>query len=300
MRELFSPDPHALLFALLLEVADVPAWWRGYLVSRLIYPPLHPVAWIYRAAAAFARPGGLARGVAALLAAAAPALIGAVLFRAARGPEWWWTLAEGYLLKLSFSITHVTYGCMRGYAEGRPAEAVAQFVRRRLSGDPHLVHSACIETAAESLVDSFISPLFYYLLLGLPGAWLQRAVNTADGAVGFKHYGRAGLPSAAADTALNYMPARIAALLLLSQGVADPAALRQRNAVESVNARWPIAAAAAALGVSLEKQGHYKVGQGPPPTPIDVAKALALVHAAAALYAAPMALATYAAYYYIH
>ncbi|MEM1637262.1 MAG: cobalamin biosynthesis protein [Pyrobaculum sp.] len=294
MRELFAPDPHALLFALALELVDVPAWWRGYLVSRLIYPPLHPVAWIYKAAAAFAKPGGLARGIAALLAAAVPAVAGAVLFRAVRGPEWWWTLAEGYLLKLSFSITHVTYGCMRGYAEERPAEAVSQFVRRKLGGEPHLVHSACIEAAAESLVDSFVSPLFYYLLLGLPGAWLQRAVNTADGAVGFKHYGRAGLPSAAADTALNYIPARMTALLLLIHGAADLAALRQRNAVESINARWPIAAAAAALGVSLEKRGHYKVGQGPPPTAADVARGIALVHTAAALYALLTALSALA------
>lgn len=277
---MFSPDPYALSFALLLELLDRPTWWRGHLVTPLIHPALHPVSLVYRLGVPLVKPGGVARGVAVLFIVVVPMTAAAMLFKWVRGEELWWSLAEGYLLKLSFSITHVTYGCIKAYSSGCPYRAVKEFVRRPLSpGDRWLINSACVETAAESLVDSYISPLVWYLLLGLPGAWLQRAINTADGLIGFKDFGPAGAPAAILDTAMNYLPARATAAFLLMSEIRCVEALGRE--VGSINAKWPISAIATAMGIRLEKRGHYAVGCGTLPTEVEVAYALWLIHTTA-------------------
>jgi adenosylcobinamide-phosphate synthase len=90
----------ALLVALALELLDWPRWWRGYLVSRLIPPQIHPVSLFYRAVSPLAHGGGLARGVA--VAATAPlgalAVWGLTQAIAAVPPPLSYLL-EGYLLK---------------------------------------------------------------------------------------------------------------------------------------------------------------------------------------------------------
>ncbi|ACB39234.1 CobD/CbiB family cobalamin biosynthesis protein [Pyrobaculum neutrophilum] len=277
-------DAAALAFALALEALDVPAWWRGYLVTRLIHPALHPVSLVYRAASPLAKPGGVGRGLAVLAAGLAVGLAPALLAHWAKphlgllGP-----LVEGYLLKLSFGVAHIVYPCGRDADLRRVAQ---QFVRRDLSSaSGGHVRSACLEAAAESLVDSYVSPLMWYILLGLPGAWLQRAVNTLDGLVGFPRFGKAGAPAAYLDTALNYIPARLAALCILavSNGWRPPL-LAHRRRMASRNAGWPIAALASALGVVLEKPGSYSVGEGGLPTPLDVARGLSAVARAAAAF----------------
>ncbi|AFA39309.1 Cobalamin biosynthesis protein CobD/CbiB [Pyrobaculum oguniense TE7] len=287
---LLSPDPTALLFALVLEAADFPAKWDNYLVSRLIPPRVHPVALIYALGAfVMRRSRGVLGGVVVLAAVTLPMTTAAIAFRLVRGDEIYWSLAEGYLLKLSFSITHVTYGCALGYIKGEACWAVSQFVRRDLSAcRRELVNSACIEAAAESLVDSYVSTLFWYGVLGLPGAWLQRSVNTADGLAGFRHHGPLGAPSAYADTALNWAPARATAALLLATSLKAPGALLYMSALPSPNARWPISAAAAAVGAGVEKEGAYRI-PGPRPHEVDVINALGVAHAAAALWALLMA-----------
>ncbi|NAZ34562.1 MAG: cobalamin biosynthesis protein [Pyrobaculum sp.] len=278
----------ALLVALALELLDWPRWWRGYLVSRLIPPQIHPVSLFYRAVSPLARGGGLARGVAVAATAPLGALAVWSLAQAtAAVPPPLSYLAEGYLLKLTFSITHILYPCMRHVGTPAMRHVAQQFVRRDLSNaGPRRVNSACLEAAAESLVDSFVSPLLWYLLLGLPGAWLQRLVNTLDGLVGFREKGALGAPSAYMDTFLNYVPARVAALLILAAGgFKRLSILQHRRRVPSVNAGWPIAALAAALGVRLEKAGHYTVGVGDLPDADAVRRGLRIVAAAAAAWA---------------
>ncbi|MEM1572665.1 MAG: cobalamin biosynthesis protein [Pyrobaculum sp.] len=237
---------------------DFPEGRNGYLVSRLIPPRIHPVALIYAVGASVMRRAkGLHGGVLVLASVALPMTAATAVFRALRGDDLFWSLAEGYLLKLSFSITHVTYGCAGGYSKGEACWAASQFVRRDLSTcRPDLVSSACIEAAAESLVDSYISTLFWYGLLGLPGAWLQRSVNTADGLAGFRRLGPLGSPSAYADMVLNFAAARAAAALLLAASLKAPEALLYMSALPSRNARWPISAGAAAVGVKIEKGGN--------------------------------------------
>lgn len=276
----FCPDPLALAVALALEALDRPRLWRGHLVTNLIPPQIHPVSLVFKTGARLIGRGGLLRGVLVLITTSLPLTAAAVLYGLARGDGILWSVLEGYLLKLSFSITHITYGCLMGYDGGMACAVVKEFVRRDLSGcEKGLVHSACIETAAESLVDSFASTLFWYGLLGLPGAWLQRSVNTADGLVGFRQYGPLGLPSALADTLMNFLPARLTSFFLLGVGgLRAPHALCRMERVESINARWPLASIAVVLAVKLEKAGYYSIEGGGYPQDIDVYNALRLVN----------------------
>lgn len=52
--------------------------------------------------------------------------------------------------------------------------------------DTHQVASAAIESVAENLTDAFVAPLCFYLVFGLPGAAIYRAVNTADSMIGYR------------------------------------------------------------------------------------------------------------------
>lgn len=139
--------------------------------------------------------------------------------------------------------------------------------------EPALV-AAAIESIAENASDSIVAPLFYFLLLGLPGAALYRAVNTLDAMVGYRgRYEYLGKGAARFDDLLNLVPARLTALLLLAGGALAGAdarsALRvlRRDArcTASPNAGWPMAAMAGLLGVALEKRGHYRLGEAHQP-----------------------------------
>lgn len=295
-------DPLVLALALLLELIDVPAEWRGYLVTRLIPPQIHPVSLIYRGAAKIARRGRLGRNLVAL--ALFVGIPGALAYSAERLlvggllPA----LAEAYLLKLAFSEAHILYPCRSAYRGGAdPRRIVGQFVRRDLSAaSPGHVASACLEAAAESLADSFISPIFWYALFGLPGAWIQRAANTLDGLMGFKEWGRSGAPAAYLDTTLNYLPARISAAFIYAAALLSgrrPGRL-EAGGVESINARWPISAAAAALGVRLEKPGAYSVGSGELPDEGVVLQGLRMLALAAVLFSAAVLAALWSTYLY--
>lgn len=76
---------------------------------------------------------------------------------------------------------------------------------------------ATVETVAENIVDGIISPFFYFLLGGLPFAILYRTVNTMDSMIGYKNekYLHFGCAAARLDDVLNFIPARITAILLI-------------------------------------------------------------------------------------
>jgi adenosylcobinamide-phosphate synthase len=127
------------------------------------------------------------------------------------------------------------------------------------------VRESAIETLAENLNDSVVAPLFWFVLLGLPGAALYRFTNTADAMWGYPgiYEGRnwlwAGKWAARADDVLGWAPARITALLLtLVAGSLKLARLRTEAArTPSPNSGWPMAAMALALDVRLGKPGGY-------------------------------------------
>lgn len=150
-----------------------------------------------------------------------------------------------------------------------------------------LVAAATIESVAENLSDSVVAPLCYYALGGLPAVWAYRFVNTADAMIGYRdaeHY-ELGRAAALLDDFLNVVPARLTALLIaIAAGIqhksAESASRAWRTAsqfqgeTDSPNAGWPMSAMAGALGVSLEKVRHYTLGDGPPPQPPDIGRAV--------------------------
>ncbi|WP_437677177.1 adenosylcobinamide-phosphate synthase CbiB [Sorangium sp. So ce131] len=182
----------------------------------------------------------------------------------------------GVLLKPTFALRALraaAFGVRDALAAGDlPAAraALGSLCSRDASDldEPALV-AASIESVAENTSDSVVAPLFYFALFGLPGALFYRAVNTLDAMVGYHgRYEYLGKASARLDDALNFVPARITALLLLAAGWLRGADARRGLAVlrrdggltESPNAGRPMAAMAGLLRVELEKRGHYRLG----------------------------------------
>jgi adenosylcobinamide-phosphate synthase len=127
------------------------------------------------------------------------------------------------------------------------------------------VLESAIESLSENLNDSVVAPIFWFVLLGLPGAALYRFANTADAMWGYRgvyqgaNWEWAGKWAARADDVLSWLPARITALALaLVAPVGSLARLRQEAArTPSPNSGWPMAAMALALKVCLHKPGVY-------------------------------------------
>ena len=147
--------------------------------------------------------------------------------------------------------------------------AVSHIVGR----DPHVldesgVAKAAIESLAESTSDGVVAPLFWLLVAGLPGIVLYKAVNTADSMIGHRtdRYAQIGWASARFDDLVNWIPARLTALLIAGASFltrsADPeaawgTALRDARKHASPNAGWPEAAFAGALGFALGGPRSY-------------------------------------------
>ncbi len=124
------------------------------------------------------------------------------------------------------------------------------------------INKATIETYAENLSDGVISPLFYLCTFGLYGLFIYKGINTLDSMVGYRNsrYEKFGKFSARLDDVVNYIPSRITALLIV-------ALFRSKNGFkkfyshgkkhESINAGYPIAAMALAIGVKLGGSTSY-------------------------------------------
>jgi len=87
------------------------------------------------------------------------------------------------------------------------------------------VRTAALETLAENLSDGVIAPLFWYLLLGVPGMLAYKMVNTLDSMIGYRNerYLQFGCVAAHIDDMANYIPARLTAfLMVLCAGHASP------------------------------------------------------------------------------
>ncbi|OYQ40290.1 cobalamin biosynthesis protein CobD [Rhodoferax sp. TH121] len=148
------------------------------------------------------------------------------------------------------------------------------------------VRESAIETLAENLNDSVVAPIFWFVLLGLPGSALYRFANTADAMWGYpgvykgQNWAWAGKWAARVDDGLSWVPARItAALLLLAAGVRGMRLARQlpgqARQTPSPNSGWPMAAMALNLDVSLRKPGVYVLNpQGRAALAVDTARAL--------------------------
>lgn len=116
------------------------------------------------------------------------------------------------------------------------------------------VARAAIESLAESFCDGVAAPLFWLLLFGLPGIWAYKAINTADSLIGHREdrWRAFGWASARADDIANFVPARLAAILLCGAGGGGWRILfRDARKHASPNAGWAEAAMAGALGLRL-------------------------------------------------
>ena len=151
------------------------------------------------------------------------------------------------------------------------AREYAHFSRRdnkELTGSQ--IASSVIESVAENLTDFRVSPMFYYSFFGVPGAIAFKAINTLDGMVGFKdkEHINIGWFSAVFDTIVNYIPARLTAILIIVAGAllgedhknGWKIAVRDQANTPSRNHGWQMAAMAGVLNVQLEKPGQYAVG----------------------------------------
>jgi len=149
-------------------------------------------------------------------------------------------------------------------------------LRALVSRDTHnlsqaLLVSATVESVAENASDSFVAPLFYFLLFGVPGAVAYRVVNTLDAMIGYHgKYEYLGKFASRLDDVLNFIPARLTAILLVIAAFlcrrydgrkSWHTTLREHKRTESPNAGWPMAAVAGALDIQLEKKGCYKLGR---------------------------------------
>lgn len=139
----------------------------------------------------------------------------------------------------------------------------------RTLGRPALV-SATIESVAENACDSFVAPILYFLIFGVPGATAYRVVNTLDAMIGYHgKYEYLGKVAARLDDILNFIPARISGVLLViaarfcqkDSKNAWQIMLRDHGKTKSPNAGWPIGAMAGALRTRLEKVGCYSLGE---------------------------------------
>ncbi|WP_298675499.1 adenosylcobinamide-phosphate synthase CbiB [uncultured Sphingomonas sp.] len=173
--------------------------------------------------------------------------------------------------------------------------AVAMIVGRDTATlDEAGVATAAIESLAESFCDGVIAPAFWFLFAGLPGLFAAKAINTADSMVGHRTDAlRAfGWASARADDAVNWIPARLAGVLICIAGNGGWRTMwRDAPRHASPNGGWPEAAMAGALHRQLggpvcydgEPAMRATLGAGPAPTMADLARAIAIYRVACAL-----------------
>jgi adenosylcobinamide-phosphate synthase len=133
------------------------------------------------------------------------------------------------------------------------------------------VARAAAESLAENFSDGVVAPMFWFALFGLPGLCAYKAINTLDSMIGqhnprFEQFGKV---AARLDDAVNWIPARLAGLILVAAAYLLPeahardawqAVRRDAGKHRSPNAGWQEAALAGALGFRLAGPREYPDG----------------------------------------
>jgi adenosylcobinamide-phosphate synthase len=307
------------LIAMLIELG------LGY-PQRVLRTIGHPVSWIGRLIDALDRRlnretdgAGKRRAAGIVALVVVLAIVGMIAF-----------FAEHALLRLPFGILitgllastliaqrslhrHVANVAVALEREGIEAgrNAVARIVGRDTASlDEAAIARAAIESLAESFSDGVVAPVFWIAIVGLPGAALYKAINTADSMIGHRtpRHAAFGWAAARLDDLVNLPASRLSALLLIvaaalskktSAGSAWRAVRRDAPRHRSPNAGYPEAAMAGALGLALAGprayggvpvedatmgDGHRKADAA------DIRRALTLYRAADALLLALLAL----------
>ncbi|WGH79417.1 adenosylcobinamide-phosphate synthase CbiB [Jannaschia ovalis] len=206
-----------------------------------------------------------ARGVAAVVVLVAGAWAAGWLIAVPPDAGLLELIAAAILLAQRSLIEHVravAEALRRSLPEGRAA--VAMIVGRDTAAmDGPAVARAAIESAAENFSDGVVAPAFWFAIGGLPAMLVYKMVNTADSMIGYRtpRHEAFGWAAARLDDLLNWIPARLTAILILVAGGAWRHWSRVPNDARlhrSPNAGWPEAAIAPVLGVALAGPRSYE------------------------------------------
>ena len=245
-----------------------PTSWIGALVSK--------AKWLFRSTRpGIEKVGGIFLALMLIVAFAVP--IHFVLHLLEPFNLFLYVVVAAFLLKFTFAINQEKEYALKAVrilregdiAQGR--EMAAMWSRRDVRNlDSQQIVSAIVESMAENLADFKLSPLFYFGLFGVPGAFAYKVVNILDGTIGFRDPENVNIGwfSAVLDTVVNYIPQRLSTFLIfLASAILGEdyrnswkIARRDQAKIQSINHGWPVAAMAGALRVQLEKPGYYVVG----------------------------------------
>lgn len=190
------------------------------------------------------------------------------------------------LLEHGMAVLHA----MAGEGLEAACQKVGYLVSRETAQmDESAVARGAVESVLENGCDAIFGAIFWFLLLGAPGALFYRLANTLDALWGYKNerYLHFGWAAARLDDLLNLIPARLTAITYLLVGQSGGAwrAWRGCRHRKSPNATLVMAVGAGALGIQLGGEAVYQgctvqsppLGEGPVPTMQDIPRAIFLL-----------------------
>lgn len=201
---------------------------------------------------------------------------GGILYTCGRISPWLRFLASVILCYQLFAVKSLKDESMKVYRELKKDDleaaryAVSMIVGRDTQVlDATGVAMAAVETVAENTSDGVIAPLIYLAIGGPILGFMYKAINTMDSMVGYKNdkYMYFGRCAAKLDDVVNYIPARISALLMIAVSFLPGKAYdgkgawriwrRDRRKHASPNSAQTEAVCAGSLGVQLAGDASY-------------------------------------------
>ncbi len=297
-------------------------WWDSLLLNSLTFllavgldrilpePPakIHPVVWMGRSIAAMEHiaPRGRANAflfgclIVFIVVGVSTALAALAVYGLAHLHWLAYVIVGAITLRTTFTVRGLLSAAKRTRHELRQGRLdAAQASLKSLVGrdtsslSASLVAASAIESVAENSTDSYIGPWLYFVVLGVPGAVAYRAVNTLDSMIGHRgNYEYLGKFAARLDDIVNFVPARLSAMLLLGSGALFrlpvgrgwSIMLKDKGRTESPNAGVTMSAMAGLVGTCLEKPGHYRLGENlRQPETEDISTAIRVAEGAALL-----------------
>ena len=215
----------------------------GFAIDLLIGDPHaipHPVVWIGRLIAWLekilrclfpktVRGENVAGGVLWLVTAAVSTLVPLVLLQLLEGISTWLRLAaESVMCWQILATKSLRDESMKVFAALKSGDlaasrhAVSMIVGRDTAElDEAAVTRATVETIAENTSDGVVAPMLFLAIGGAPLGFFYKAVNTMDSMLGYveEPYRNIGLVPAKMDDVMNYIPARLCAVIMLFAGI---------------------------------------------------------------------------------